>query len=222
MMKMKPKIKICGITNREDLQEAISLGFDYAGFIFFPFSPRNLNLGEAFNLISKVNFNQTAKVGIFVDSNLEYIKKAVNEFKLDVVQVHGEINSSFTKNLLAMNVEVWKVFSVKNENSILQVKGYKNKHFLIDKYDKHLRGGTGKSIDSSLVNSWLKLNKKIILSGGLNLAKIRTFYKKLEEGIFAKTPYVFDFNSKLETRPGRKDHKKMKQLIDFFKKKRFS
>ncbi len=213
------KLKVCGITKEEDLKKAIALHFDYTGFIFYPPSPRYVSITKATHLVQKIDFGNTLKVGVFVDSPLEEIREAIETLKLEVIQLHGKEDQKMINELKKTNVrEIWKVFLVRDQKTIDQTKSYQNDYFLIDYYHQTLKGGTGLSIANNLLTPWLNLDKKIILAGGLNLTKAKIIIEENQKGNFLKLPYAFDFNSGLEEKPGEKNHQKMEELMKFFQR----
>ncbi len=232
---MKPKIKFCGITREEDLRAGVAMEADYLGFIFYEKSARFLSLEKAERLISKNDFKKTLKVGVFVDQDLKQIIRMQKRLSLDVIQLHGEkkINLEQYKKALPVK-EIWPVVRPKDTNTTntdaantnianvaqrehLQMKREKHAFFLLDKYDAQLKGGVGKSIEWDVLKPYLRLNKKIILAGGIDLEKIFSLVKafKKEKNPNWELPYAFDCNSKVEIKPGIKDHKKMLEIKNF-------
>jgi len=88
------KLKICGMKHPENIQEIASLEPDYLGFIFWDQSVRKMS----FETLPKIPLN-IKKVGVFVDESIHEIFAKVNQFKLDAVQLHGNENVVFCKNV---------------------------------------------------------------------------------------------------------------------------
>src|ERR1041384_1246293 len=82
------KIKVCGITRREDLQQLIALGVDYAGFIFYEQSPRFA--GNKLDARSVRETTGIQKVGVFVNAAREQLLRTIADYQLDMVQLHGD------------------------------------------------------------------------------------------------------------------------------------
>ena len=102
------KIKFCGVCRPADAAAASRLGADYVGVILSSGFPRSRSIEEAKNIYREAA--KTAKVGVFVDATINEITNAVNELKLDVVQLHGNENAAFINELRSRNpgTEIWK------------------------------------------------------------------------------------------------------------------
>src|SRR3989344_5273931 len=104
------KIKICGITNLEDAQDALDLGADFLGFNFYSKSPRFIDYKKANEIIGKLNGNSKI-VGVFVNEAIENIKKIDEACNLDFIQLSGnetakyieELKSSINKDSIKRN-----------------------------------------------------------------------------------------------------------------------
>jgi len=82
------KIKICGLTNIEDAQNAIDLGADYLGFIFAD-SPRKIEIEKVIDIIAKISKKNAKIVGVFMNQNIEYIQDIDKICNFDIIQLHG-------------------------------------------------------------------------------------------------------------------------------------
>jgi phosphoribosylanthranilate isomerase len=102
-----------------------------------------------------------------------------------------------------------KAFRVKDDHSLAGIEPYLGnvKALLFDTYSEKVRGGTGRTFDWSVAAEGKKLGVPLILSGGLNPANIR-------EAITTVRPYAVDVNSGIEERPGKKDHRLMRALME--------
>ena len=137
------KLKICGMKHPENIQEIASLEPDYLGFIFWDQSVRKMD----YETIPKIPLN-IKKVGVFVDESIHDIFEKVNHFKLDVVQLHGNENVVFCKNVKTIGIEVIKAFLIDNDFDFSTVKDYElfvNYFFFVNK--GKLPGGYGISFD---------------------------------------------------------------------------
>ncbi len=194
------KVKICGITNLEDAKLSYDLGADAIGFIFYQKSKRYIEPKEAKEIINQLPvFLQ--RVGVFVNESSKEINKIAKEIKLNLIQLHGEEPPEVIDDI---ELPVIKVFRV-NENfdySILSK--YKNCSFLLDTFNENEYGGTGQQFNWRKIPSELK--GKIILAGGISENNVGSIYKEIN-------PYAIDVSSSIEIEPGKKDHKKLKQLF---------
>lgn len=201
------KIKICGITNLEDAEKAISLGADAIGFIFAD-SPRRVTPQTARSIVENLK-GKFLSVGVFVDEPVKEAKKIAEYCSLDAVQLHGDENpeycSQFKERLLI------KTFRIKDDSSLKPIPRYKDVFaYLLDTFSKKAHGGTGETFDWNLAVKAKAFGKPIILSGGLGLANI-------EKAIKVVSPYGVDISSSIEVKPGKKDHKLMEEVFKAIK-----
>lgn len=115
------KIKVCGITSLKQMQQLQELGVDYAGMIFYEGSKRFV--GDEFKKQkSEVRSQKIKKVGVFVNEKYESIIKAIEDYYLDVIQLHGDETDEFCLELMD-KVEVIKVFRLTGEENIDELTG---------------------------------------------------------------------------------------------------
>lgn len=201
------KIKICGITNVEDAQNAMTFGADAIGFIFAK-SPRGVEPQTAKSIIDKLKGN-ILKVGVFVNEELDKVTKIIDYCGLDAVQLHGDESPKYCSQL--KDRQVIKAFRIKDDTSLIPIPRYKDVFaYLLDTFSDQSYGGTGRTFDWNLAIKAKTFGKPIILSGGLGLSNI-------EEAIRVVRPYGVDTSSSIETEPGKKDSKQMKELISVVK-----
>ena len=207
------KVKICGITNLEDALYAADCGADALGFIFYPKSPRFVEITRAREIISKLPPFITT-VGVFVNQSIENIVNTVHECNINIVQLHGDETPDYCSKILLLSpfnkgglggIKLIKAIRVKNEDTLKQIAGYKASTFLLDAYSEDSYGGTGK-----IFNWDLAINAKgygrIILSGGLTHDNVREAIEKVK-------PYGVDVSSGVEEREGKKDKEKVREFI---------
>jgi len=194
------KIKICGITNLEDAMLASDLGADALGFIFAE-SPRRISPKKARKIILSLP-PFIAKVGVFVDEEIDVIKEIYPYCGLNLVQLHGNEKQSY---LTALSLPVIKTFRVKDDRILDQIKKWKLRCLLLDAFDSTSSGGTGKTFDweiAKMAAPW----GRVILSGGLTPSNVIRALKKVH-------PYGVDVSSGVEKSPGKKDREKLKKFI---------
>lgn len=196
------KVKICGITNYDDAQAAADLGADLIGFNFYPKSPRYITPKAAEKIIYKLpGFVDT--VGIFVNPTIEEIKKLTDDGQLNWVQLHGDETPDFCHSLHSFSVRTMKALRVKSEDDIERAETFFTDAILLDAYDPEKYGGTGISFDWNIVGH---IGKRVFLAGGINPENAA---KAIELGV-----YGIDVCSGVESKPGKKDHSKMKKLFE--------
>jgi phosphoribosylanthranilate isomerase len=192
--------KICGITNLDDANVAIENGASAIGFIFYEKSPRTISINNA-KSISKHLPKTIARVGVFVNHEKDFIRLAISEVPLDMIQLHGDETPDFCNQF---DVAILKALRIKNEASLSVMDQYDVAVFLLDTFSNDQYGGTGETFDWSVLNR--KFKTPIILSGGLNSENILN-------AIDAVNPSAVDVNSGVESSPGKKDFNKLKSLF---------
>jgi len=196
------KVKICGITNYEDASAALDMGADLLGFNFYPKSPRFITPQKAVRIINKLPAFIDL-VGVFVNESLEQIHEIKNLCQLDWVQLHGDENPQFCKELVSHNVKVMKALRVKVQADIKKADDYFTDAILLDAFNPEKYGGTGLTFDWNIIGH---IGKRVFLAGGINPDNAADAVKL---GV-----YGIDVCSGIEAQPGKKDHQKMKKLFD--------
>jgi phosphoribosylanthranilate isomerase len=207
-------IKVCGITTMKQLQQLDGLEIDFAGLNFYKGSPRYVGDKIATKEIQNADFD-IKKVGVFVNSDYEEVMKTIDDYALDIVQLHGNESPELC-SMLAEDIEVIKVFRIdantKKVDDLLKDFDDVCDYYLFDAGgQKETLGGTGVKFDWDLLLK-AKIEKPFFLSGGIgpdDVAKIKAF----------RHPdfFAIDINSKFETAPGVKD---MAKLLKFVKELR--
>lgn len=195
------------MTSVENIQQVAELQPDYLGFIFYEKSPRNFE-GIIPELPSEIK-----KVGVFVNEYVEIVVSLIEEYRLDVVQLHGDETIDYIKELKQYlpKVEIIKVFGIKDEFNFEILKPYEEEidYFLFDTKGKE-RGGNGEVFNWGILKNY-NSTKPYFLSGGIGLAEVaelQSFFKRKE----SQYCHVIDVNSKFETKPGVKSVEKLKKL----------
>ena len=199
---LAPAIKICGITSPDALGGAIKANADYAGFVFFPPSPRNLSLSDAAELGARAE-GHIARVGLFVDASDAAIAEAVVAARLDGLQLHGLESPERAAQLKAQfGLPVWKALTVASNADVARAHAYAGAADLIlfdakTPKGSALPGGMGLSFDWSLVANW-KGPIPWGLAGGLTPDNVAA-------AIRATGAPLVDTSSGVESAPGVKD-----------------
>ncbi|MFH1073490.1 MAG: phosphoribosylanthranilate isomerase [Candidatus Firestonebacteria bacterium] len=197
------KIKICGITNLEDALFAAEYGANALGFVFAK-SPRQIKPDQVRKIIEKLP-PFIDKVGVFVNEAPSLVLKIARDSGLTSVQLHGEEIPEFCA--LLSPLAVIKGVRVRNDSDIKMLSAYGLvSAYILDSFVKEKKGGTGKVFDWELALLAKKHGKPVILSGGLTPLNILEALKKVK-------PYGVDVSSGVESKPGKKDKKKIKDFI---------
>ena len=201
------RVKICGITNRRDAEDALCLGADAIGFVFAE-SPRQVSVSDA-KRISRAVGPWITTVGVFTNESAQNILRVASECRLSAVQLHGDEPASEIRRLRPY--QVIKAFRVSEKADLEKTKGYEADAYLFDTKVSGVYGGSGKSFDWGLLKS-SKVPKPYIISGGLNPGNVRTVVRLL-------SPYGVDVSSGVEKSPGKKDPRLLKRFIQNAKEK---
>jgi phosphoribosylanthranilate isomerase len=195
------RVKICGITTRDDALMAVEAGADALGFVFFEKSPRCVSPQKAANIIRDLPpFVQT--VGLFVNEESNQVNWTADFCGLDLVQLHGEEDPDYCVDI---HRRVIKAFRVKDAASLAGIRRYQVAGHLLDAWSPLSRGGTGQTFDWGLVTGAGTVNQ-FILAGGLNPDNIA-------DAVRTVSPYAVDVSSGVESVPGRKDPEKVRAFI---------
>jgi len=202
------QIKVCGITRLEQLQQLHDAGIAYAGIIFYPLSTRYAipTLGERGAEVRRLSIK---KIGVFVNEASPVIERAVTEYDLYAVQLHGDETPAFCQSLKT-KTKVIKAFRVKPEANLDSlVSPYQEAcdYFLFDTSpaaassaaEPGMYGGTGKQFDWNLLAS-AKINKPFFLSGGIGPEDVEQLHDLSHPFLHA-----VDINSRFESLPGVKN-----------------
>ena len=200
------KLKICGMKYHDNILKVAALKPNYLGFIFYDKSPRFVT--EPLPEISK----NIKKVGVFVNSTIETIITTINNYDLQAVQLHGQETPEFCQKLQKKQIEIIKVFSIKDQFDFNQLSAFENlvDYFLFDTKGPN-PGGNGYCFDWSILNQY---NSKTpyFLSGGIGLDDIKSI-QNFKNSPAAQHCFAIDVNSKFELKPAYKDDVKLKQLM---------
>lgn len=200
------KLKICGMKEIENIKEISTLNPDYLGFIFWEKSKRNMTLDS----IPELN-ETTKRVGVFVNASIQEIASKINQYQLDIIQLHGNESVIFCKNVKKFGVEVIKVFSMDSNFNFSVVKEYvlAVDYFLFDTKGK-LPGGNGITFDWNVLENY-HFNVPYFLSGGIGTTEIDGL-KEFLKSPAAKKCYAIDVNSRFEKKPGIKNKIKLQKF----------
>jgi len=203
------KLKVCGITQLEQLRQLDEIGVNYAGLIFYDQSARcvinKLTDADVKSLHLSLN-----KIGVFVNAEEDFIMSSVENYGLDMIQLHGDETPGFCK-IISDQITVTKAFRITttNEQNIdWMVKPYEEycDYYLFDTNRKNAYGGTGEKFNWNLLYQ-NKINKPFFLSGGIGLDDIEKL-KTFEHPFF----YCVDINSRVEIADGIKDMEAVKKM----------
>ncbi len=195
---MRTRVKICGITSDTDALAAVRWGADAIGLVFYPPSPRAVDVQRARSVVSRLP-PFVSVVGLFVDAAPEEIHRVLKEVPIDILQFHGEeppaacsaYGRPYIKAIrMREGVDLHRATETYRTASGL----------LLDTYRKGQPGGTGDAFDWSRIPA--ALAGRIVLAGGLNPDNIESAVRRIR-------PYAVDVSGGVERERGVKDAEKI-------------
>ncbi len=204
-MNTKLKIKICGMREPNNIKAIDKMNPDYVGFIFYGPSPRNMD--KNFGAIPETN---AKRVGVFVNESIEMIIRKARNFRLNIIQLHGEEDPETCKELKELGYEVSKAIKIDDSTHPEEIEPYVGivDYFIFDTKGKQV-GGNGTKFN------WKKLDElatygPFLLSGGIGPEDVTEINKLNYKNLIG-----LDLNSRFEIEPGFKDEGK---IMDFLSK----
>jgi phosphoribosylanthranilate isomerase len=210
------RIKVCGMTLPEQVNALEEMGVDLAGFIFYPKSPRYMGLKIAPDKMKKIG-GRIGKVGVFVNETYENIMKTVEDYRLDMVQLHGDESERFCDKL-SDYVTVIKAFRLGVNDPIEWVARPYNEYadmFMFDTLGVGY-GGTGKKLDIDILKD-KQIDKLFLLSGGVEPGDVAKLKEFANEPV-AKKLFAVDLGNKFEVVAGVKDISMIQSFVDELRK----
>ncbi|HWU84804.1 MAG TPA: phosphoribosylanthranilate isomerase [Rhodocyclaceae bacterium] len=206
---MRTAIKICGLTRKEDLLDAIDAGADAVGLVFYKPSPRYVNLARARELARWVP-PHVCLVGLFVNAPAEEVRTVLNAVPLDLLQFHGDADYETETYCRQFGKPYLKAARMAPGFDLLE---YASRYpsaqaLLLDAFVEGYGGG-GKTFDWSLIPKSLPL--PIVLSGGLDPDNVTA-------AVRAVRPAGVDVSSGVEKDKGIKDAARITAFIAGVKK----
>lgn len=200
------KIKICGLSRREDIESVNMVSPDYIGFIMgFPKSHRNITIERAKTLRAGLK-EGIQVVGVFVDAEISMIVDACAQKVIDVIQLHGREDIRYIERLKAVlaSVEVQakiiKAIQVKSKEDLTLIKEVPADMILLD-----AGMGDGKLFSQEQMDLLKSVNRDYFLAGGLNPENVSELLESLH-------PFGVDVSSGVETEK-KKDRKKIRRFV---------
>ena len=189
-------LKICGITNQEDATAAVEGGATAIGFNFYARSPRYVAPESAAEIATGAGVR---RVGVFVNEEPAWVEEIARMVRLDVAQLHGDETVADYPHVAA----VWKAVRVTAEFNLEQYPDNPAEALLLDGPAGKQYGGSGLGFDWRLARG---SKRKIILAGGLDAGNVAA-------AIELARPWGVDSCSRIESAPGKKDHRKMREFL---------
>lgn len=203
------RIKICGITKVEQGCTIVSLGATALGFICVASSPRYIIPQQVRTIVDRLP-QEVDKIGVFANATIEEIVSVVDIGNLTGIQLHGDESPEFCDRLrqLSPDIELIKALRIKDLEAIAKTKIYNNcvDTLLLDAYHPQMLGGSGKTIERSLIQGF-QPDLPWFLAGGLTPDNVIEALNNLN-------PTGIDLSSGVEKAPGDKDLLKVAELLE--------
>ena len=194
-------VKICGIQNKETLMCCENNNVNFFGMVFYPKSPRNITFENA-SILQEISYELNINgVGVFVDENIDELKKMIKDLKLKFVQLHGSEDEDYIKDLKKDDLKIIKSISINNNNDLNKIYRYHSVDYFLFDYKplkSELPGGNSKSFDWNILKN-LETKKPWFLSGGINTNNIEKIINDIN-------PFGIDLSSGVEKGLGIKDN----------------
>lgn len=201
----RTRIKVCGMTDVTQVEQAVALGVDAIGMILHADSPRQISLDEAV-AIRKVVPEFVSLVGVFVDAPDSKVKQYVEEAELDIIQFHGQEDTTRLQAHACRHIKAIRAQSAEQVKRSIEL--YPDtRTFLFDPFVDGQHGGTGKLLDPSVWPRETNSPHRFILAGGLS-------EKNVFDRIRLLRPFAVDVNSGIEDGPGHKNINRLQEFIN--------
>ena len=192
------KIKLCGLSQENDILTVNELMPDLAGFVFFKKSKRYTDPDRA-ELLRELLDPKIRSVGVFVDEDPEVISDLFKRHIFDIVQLHGSEDDEYIKRLSeTVRCPILKAFGISDERDVEKARKSAADMVLLD----YRTAGSGNTFDWDLIKDF---ERPYFLAGGLDSLKAASAVKELH-------PYGVDVSSGIETN-GKKDRLKMTGFV---------
>ena len=195
-------IKVCGMTQGDNIREIEALGVDLIGFNFYPKSPRCLSQMPDYLP------QQARRVGVFVNQPKEEVTMYADRFGLDYLQLHGTESPGYCRTLQAAGFHPIKVFSIARAKDLERIHEYEGlcEYFLFDTKTPRY-GGSGEQFDWSLLRHYHG-RTPFLLGGGINAYSAKAIHALRQPQLAG-----VDLNSRFELSPGIKDAERVRNFI---------
>lgn len=201
-MSYRTRVKICGITRLEDALDAVKLGADALGFVFYPPSPRYIAPERAAEIIARLPPFVTT-TGLFVDAEEQAVRNVLAHVPLGLLQFHGDETPAYCESFQRPWIKALRMQP--GLDVVAQISDYaKAAGVLLDAWHPQLKGGTGETFDW---RHWPRhLQTPLILAGGLTPENVA-------EAIHLTKPYAVDVSGGVEQGKGLKDFTLMQAFM---------
>ena len=207
---LKPQVKFCGMTRRQDVEFAIGLKVDAIGMILVPGTGRGISIEEAKELRSFIPEHITAVV-VVRDQSESDLRQIVAEVKPDILQFHGDETPEFCQQF---QMPYWKAIAVKDEGSTktMAIRHSQAQALVFDSWSPKGSGGHGLGFNWALLPTFSKTpSQPRILSGGLSPTVVPRTDALVRQGLID----MLDVSTGIENISGPKGIKSPERMREF-------
>lgn len=202
---LRTRIKFCGFVRASDVDDAVALGVDAIGFVFYPRSPRAIDALLAATLRRRLP-SYVSAVGLFVNEDPAIVRQVGAAVGLDVIQFHGDETATQCRESLRPGLPYWRAVRMRSPDDLLEssLRFDDAEAFLLDAFSDAF-GGTGTRFDWS----WIPTARKapLILSGGLDEHSVAQAIRQV-------SPTMVDVSSGIQGSDARcKDSDRMARFV---------
>jgi len=201
---MTPRWKVCGVVDIDIAGTAVEAGADAIGFVFYPPSPRAVTVEEAASIAAELP-RETWRMGVFVDADRDEIERAIDVVGLDFVQLAGDEPPAAAEGL---SRHAFKALRLGCDTSIEQARSlaapFSSCTLLVDTDVEGEYGGTGQQANWAAAAA-LAREYRLMLAGGLTADNVA-------EAVTTVQPWAIDVSSGLETAPGQKSPRLIREF----------
>ena len=211
-MSHRTRIKLCGLTRVEDVRQAVAVGADAIGLVFYPPSPRHVSAEVAARL-AQVLPPMVSSVGLFVNASLAEVSEVIRHVPLSILQFHGDETPAQCRAIAeAVQRPFMRVLRVRPDTTAADLLESESAYrtasplfsgLLLDTWSDAY-GGTGKVFEWSLIPA--EIAHQAVLSGGLNVQNVTDAVRQVR-------PFAVDVSSGIESAKGIKDAALMRAFV---------
>ena len=195
------RVKICGVTRRDDIEIAVDAGADAIGLNLWPGSRRYVSPEVASDLRSAIPARVLA-IGVFVDAAPEEVISLADRLGLDRVQLHGSESPAVVERV---GPRALKAFRLVDAGTLTLIEAYPGDELLVDAHVPGMPGGTGRPANRALARRAAGLGR-MWLAGGLDPSNVA-------EAVREVRPYGVDVAGGVESAPGIKDEALVRAFV---------
>ncbi len=201
-MRMRTRVKICGITRRQDAEAVCACGADALGLVFYSPSPRYIGTEVARDIALSVAPFVTV-TGLFVDAAPATIETTLAQVPLGLLQFHGRESNA---ECSTWGMPFIKSVAMQADTDLQAVMDdYPDAAgFLLDAWQPQTRGGGGETFDWDFVPP--RVDRPLILAGGLTPDNVAAAVRRIR-------PFGVDVSSGVESAPGIKSTAKISEFM---------